>query len=332
MADFRGQAIHLRRRPTYTRDQASMPEPAMEGESRWSYSTIRMGTVHRLRDAYELAKMLARGPGGRVELTMRQFRATERRLRETFGYDLRGRKVLEIGPGQQLRNMRCLAIQNDVVGIDTDVVRQGFRLRDYVDMMRLNSGMRVAKTVGRKLLGFDRDFERELGRRLGVKRFQKLDVQRMNATRMAFPDRSFDFACSYSVFEHIDRPADAIAEVARVLRPGGVAYVSLHLYTSHSGAHDARIMGTDVLSPPYWPHLRPEHQHRVHPGAYCNEVRLAEWKSLFTASMPGVVFAHELHDELGAAADSLLAAQAIRGYTREELLTLNLIAMWRKPA
>ena len=44
---------------------------------------------------------------------------------------------------------------------------------------------------------------------------------RAAADRLPFPDGSFDAAVACLVFEHIDAVDEAIAEVARILRPGG---------------------------------------------------------------------------------------------------------------
>lgn len=48
-------------------------------------------------------------------------------------------------------------------------------------------------------------------------------------TEIPFPDASFDFIYSYSVFEHVMEPELALRELYRVLKPGGV---SLHNFPS----------------------------------------------------------------------------------------------------
>ena len=52
-------------------------------------------------------------------------------------------------------------------------------------------------------------------------------IQRGFAEDLPFPDASFDAATSISVLEHVDDPMRALAEMARVLRPGGCAFVAL---------------------------------------------------------------------------------------------------------
>ncbi len=48
-----------------------------------------------------------------------------------------------------------------------------------------------------------------------------------DATRMPFPDDSFDFVIASEVMEHIPTDQSAMNEVARVLKPGGIAAVTV---------------------------------------------------------------------------------------------------------
>lgn len=55
-------------------------------------------------------------------------------------------------------------------------------------------------------------------------------IQRMSADRIPFPDCHFDVVLSNQVFEHVPDMDLALGEVARVLKPGGVA---LNLFPDH---------------------------------------------------------------------------------------------------
>jgi SAM-dependent methyltransferase len=73
---------------------------------------------------------------------------------------------------------------------------------------------------------------------------------RAEAAGLPFPDGSFDAVLACLVFEHIDPVDDAIAEVGRVLRPGGRFLFFLNhplLQTPDSGWIDDRI-----LDEQYW--------------------------------------------------------------------------------
>ena len=48
-----------------------------------------------------------------------------------------------------------------------------------------------------------------------------VDLRHGDAVDLEFPDRAFDFVFSYHALEHIPRYSEALAEMARVLRPGG---------------------------------------------------------------------------------------------------------------
>jgi SAM-dependent methyltransferase len=297
----------------------------------YSYSSMRTGFAARARELAQLVQAALRPVGPGVDATLATVRTTESRVLEHTGLRLEKLRTLEIGPGQCPHRLRIMSFKNDAVGIDTDVIPQDMNLAAYVTMIRQSPPMRTLKTLGRKALARDARADAVLAAKLGTKRLPPLKTLRMSATQMSFPDASFDFVSSYSVFEHIDDPAAAVREVRRVLRPGGVAYISLHLYTSHSGQHDPVICNTGTPTPPLWPHLRPEYEHTVHPAAYLNRVRLEEWRRMFSEVMPGVAFLTERQDhEIGDGLAKLREAGELAGYTDEELMTVNLVAIWKK--
>ena len=74
-------------------------------------------------------------------------------------------------------------------------------------------------------------------------------VIQMDATRLDFPDASFDLVYSFNVFEHLPDPAATFAEVTRVLRPGGVAAIPFTgLRWSPYGAHRYKEIGVPYVT------------------------------------------------------------------------------------
>jgi ubiquinone/menaquinone biosynthesis C-methylase UbiE len=52
-----------------------------------------------------------------------------------------------------------------------------------------------------------------------------VDFQQGDASNMPFPDQLFHFVVCQAAFKNFSRPAEAIAEMHRVLRPGGMASI-----------------------------------------------------------------------------------------------------------
>jgi SAM-dependent methyltransferase len=64
-------------------------------------------------------------------------------------------------------------------------------------------------------------------------RFARMDVR-----HLGFADRSFDLIASTALLEHVDGVEELVREMARVLRPGGVAFHNFGpLYQTYAGAH-----------------------------------------------------------------------------------------------
>jgi ubiquinone/menaquinone biosynthesis C-methylase UbiE len=59
-------------------------------------------------------------------------------------------------------------------------------------------------------------------------RARGLDVLEASATALPFPDASFDVACSFKVLAHVREIERALAEMTRVVRPGGHVIAELY--------------------------------------------------------------------------------------------------------
>ncbi|MCX5769423.1 MAG: methyltransferase domain-containing protein, partial [Candidatus Hydrogenedentes bacterium] len=297
-----------------------------------SYTSLRAGLRQRVVDVVSGVRNSLEDPGPRVGVMVERLRLVERVVAGAMGCELTGREILEIGPGQLFPQMIYFGRANSVTGIDLDVLAQGANLAPYWRMLRRNGPFRVAKTVARKALGYDRRYQRELGRALGLRRVPRLRCLQMDAAEMTFADESFDAVMSFSVFEHLPDPGRVLREIRRVLRPGGVAYISIHLYTCDNGCHDPRLYGRSRAGLPLWAHLRPAYAGLVRPNAYLNKFRLADWTEVFEEHMAGTQFERHCYgeEEARASAQEIRRGGELGEYGDEELFTVDLAAVWRK--
>jgi SAM-dependent methyltransferase len=250
-----------------------------------------------------------------------------------FGVDLRDMDILDIGPGQFLVQMIYFARDNRVVGIDLDLIAHGFNPLPYAKMLWFNGVRRTLKTVARKLIGIDRRYAKEVKHRLNLASLPKLNIQRMDACRMTFPDASFDFVHSRSVFHHLPTPEEALNHVVRILKPGGIVCLSFHLFTSENGSLDPRVFTEERVGVGFWPHLRASTRNQLTPNAFVNKLRLAEWRRIFDVRMPGAEYILNRNTRPNAEQDAkrLQDNGELAEYTMEELLTDEVILLWRKP-
>ena len=255
-------------------------------------------------------------------------------VQEWTGLRIKGLKVLDVGCGQQLKLAQYFALRhNSVTGIDYNAVPLGFDPRGYWKLVRANGPTRLMKTLGRKALGIDARFSRDLLRALADAKPQPIAVQQMDAERMSFENETFEFVYTRSVFEHLEHPDRVLREIRRVLRPGGVAHIGAHLYTCDGGAHDPRVLSGSRAEVPMWAHLRPAHAGVVQPNSYLNRYRLQDWRDLFAAILPGARF--HLHqrgrEKQKPLLEELREARELGGYTDDELLTDEVVVVWQKP-
>jgi SAM-dependent methyltransferase len=251
-----------------------------------------------------------------------------------LGIALEGMDILDIGPGPFHVQMIYFARKNRVLGVDTNVNPNRLDISRYLDMFRYNGVRRGLKTVGRKIAGIDRQYRKAVKSRLSLRSLPDRKVLRMDACNLTFPDSCFDFVHSRSVFHHLPIPAAAIDHIVRILRPGGIAYLSFQLFTSENGSLDPRIFTSQKADVGLWPHLRPSLEKTISPNAFLNKLRLSEWRQLFEERMPAVQFTLKTNPRPAAEADALRLQKEgeLRSNSLEELLTDEVAILWRKPA
>lgn len=253
-----------------------------------------------------------------------------RRDLEKYGdVPLERARLLEVGCGQHFSATLLFHSSGaDVVGIDTSVSAPKLTVRTFARMVRENGAERAAKTLVRRAL-FDRPYyrvlEREFGRPL---RFDGLDLRTMSATDLSFPDGEFDYVFSNAVFEHIEDVDVAVREIARVLSPGGLAWIGVHLFPSMSGGHCLDWAYPEEMpsaSVPPWDHLR---DNRFPSHVYLNRLREADYLAVFEQHL-------EVEAVIPQYEGKAFLTPEIRGqlgdYSDDDLLKRELTLIVRRP-
>ncbi|MBM3266554.1 MAG: methyltransferase domain-containing protein [Candidatus Sericytochromatia bacterium] len=103
-----------------------------------------------------------------------------------------------------------------------------------------------------------------------ARRRHGLDVRTGTLAAADFPAGSFDVAVVWHVLEHVPDPAGLLADVARVLRPGGVAIVQVPNFGSiQAGVFGARWFALDV----------PRHLHHFTPATLARTLEAAGFQA-----------------------------------------------------
>jgi SAM-dependent methyltransferase len=215
--------------------------------------------------------------------------AAEKKLRRSrslvadlgrWGGSLENASVLEVGCGA---GIDCLLFGlqpvERVVGIDLD-----FPL--HQDSERGERARRLTRAVLEKA-GVTDGIDDTL-RRLPV-RFAHMD-----ATRMDFPDASFDVLISRAALEHVIPIEQALSEMARVVRPGGLLRHGIDQFFWLRGCHKGGLV--DIP----WAHARldalefrrfvaqsegeAKARERSRHLETLNQLGLRQWRALFEAS------------------------------------------------
>ena len=279
--------------------------------------------IHALRgDDSTLARYVA--------VRAQRLQRDEARIARALGRELNGLDVLIIGPGPYLFEPKFFGRNNDVTAIDLDVIPHGFAPGPYLRMLRQNGIGRFVKTVGRKILGVDRRHARAWQRELGSDPVSEFRVIQGDILKRPPRENAFDVVACWAVFQHLPDPALAIRHMKSALRPGGVIYFGIHLYTSNTGHHDIRAFTGGAANLPPWAHLRASTKGEVTPSAWINQWRLRDWRTMLDEHAPGY---QEYRETYGEAARPLLSPEVraeLAEFDDEELLTNEVFYLWQK--
>lgn len=265
-----------------------------------------------------------------ARFTYRRTTMARRHIRDCYQVSWKGLTLLDVGCGQKLAYTLAFAQQNRVIGIDTELPLQWPYVNSFLELLRFSGVYRAFKSTSAEILGMRRHFKHALSELTSFRGFYDVELFRMDATDMKFPNGHFDGVFSFSVFEHIPDPRKALLEVKRVLKPTGLFYLDLHLYTSIYGDHDPRATRNTSMKPP-WKHIRPSCTSLRIESCYLNKVHLFEWCAMLREVFDAVEFV-KIPGEVDNCRHYLTEdiRNELADYTEEELLTTTFIAVARR--
>ena len=207
-----------------------------------AYSSASRGVVTQLREARSLYKLRTNEIARQVAHRLEEARAVEQQLKNRYGLAIPDARLLDVGCGQLPVELLYFGLRMEAIGLDIEIAPRAFRPDDYVRAVLRNGPRRVAKTAVRRMLGIDARYRAEFGRQLGVGQLDAPTIVFGDAENVPFGEREFAVVYSRAVFHHLSRPDRGLAEVARILRPGGVAWIGIHPFTSQTGGLDPAFL------------------------------------------------------------------------------------------
>lgn len=295
-----------------------------------TYTNVKLGLLGRIAESYSILSSYRNNTKKRVANAISEADEFTARLEKSNLFENQKPIILEIGCGQFPVHLARLSSSCQVIGIDNEWT-DGL---NWMRILKKNGPVRAFKTAVRGLAGIDKSLKAEAARQLGLGFWPSLDIRSENASKMSFSNGSFDGVYSRAVFEHLDSPGEVMKEVARILKPGGLFFCMLHLYTSDSGCHDTRIFSGRRSGIPYWAHLDPQTKHLVHQNTYLNELRLSAWEKLSQENLPGSkveAMCDDLCPERLQFLKESRKKEKFNEYTDAELLSPTVVIEWKKP-
>lgn len=261
----------------------------------------------------------------------RSFRETVERV---TGRPVTALRVLDLGCGSNAPMTLLLhAAGCRVTGVDAVVGHRwglGIRPGRYSAYFR-EAGL--ARTL-RKLAGelaFDSLYYRTLASATGLRLSEAgLDLQAMDVQNPKLPRDTFDVIHSNATWEHVADVNAANRTVAAALRPGGIAYIEIHLFPSLSGGHDlpwitpGKTELGDVLP---WQHLRKADWQAP---VFLNRLREQDYRRAFenTKGLSILEWRTEFTEGKDLVTPAIL--EELEGYNADELTKRSIIVVARK--
>jgi SAM-dependent methyltransferase len=147
---------------------------------------------------------------------------------------------------------------------------------------------------------------------------------------LPFVDDYFDLITSVAAFEHFLDVPMVVSELQRVLRPGGIAWIGIHLFTSPSGGHNLSFTEIPLRTIPPgiqpWDHLR---QKKLSVNVPLNRWRLHQYLQTFSDH-----FYLLNHYCAGREGEQWLTSEIeseLSDFSRDELTCMGYIIVARKP-
>lgn len=122
---------------------------------------------------------------------------------------------------------------------------QARQLIKYLDQHAVRLAGQIVLDLGSGVGGYSEEFARCSARVISVDLVQpklsmELGIHQIIGNALAIPVDAdkFDFVFCASLIEHLAQPAQLLTEIERVLKPGGVCYLSFPPYYSPRGGHE----------------------------------------------------------------------------------------------
>ena len=151
-----------------------------------------------------------------------------------------------------------------------------------------------------------------------------------DVSAMPFADNTFDLVTCVAAFEHFLNVPAVVADLHRVMRPGGVAWVWIHVYTSLSGGHNLNFTQIPLRKLPKsvdaWDHLRKRRLPAYHP---LNEWRIPQYIEAFARHFQIVEQRCAMREGEHLLTPEIEAELA--AYSRDELTCGAYVIVARKP-